>query len=63
MVVSGLPVRNGILHAREISRLSLKLLQEVKSFKIRHRPEDRLMLRIGIHSGELFLSDYFKYKL
>lgn len=51
MVVSGLPVRNGLLHAREICRMSLRLLKEVKSFKIRHRPEDKLLLRIGIHSG------------
>ncbi|ESN90567.1 hypothetical protein HELRODRAFT_96557 [Helobdella robusta] len=51
MVVSGLPVRNGLLHAREICRMSLKLLKEVKSFKIRHMPSDKLMLRIGVHSG------------
>ena len=52
MVVSGLPVRNGHLHAREISSMSLALLEAVKSFKIRHRPEDKLKLRIGINSGK-----------
>ena len=51
MVVSGLPVRNGNLHAREICRLSLALLNAVLSFKVRHRPNDKLKLRIGIHSG------------
>ena len=51
MVVSGLPQRNGNLHAREISRMALKLLLAVSSFKIRHRPGDQLNLRIGIHSG------------
>ncbi|GFR93804.1 guanylate cyclase A/atrial natriuretic peptide receptor [Elysia marginata] len=51
MVVSGLPVRNGNLHAREIARMSLALLDAVFKFKIRHRPADQLKLRIGIHSG------------
>ncbi|XP_026999675.2 atrial natriuretic peptide receptor 2 isoform X2 [Tachysurus fulvidraco] len=51
MVVSGLPVRNGKLHAREIAGMSLALLEQVKSFKIRHRPNDQLWLRIGIHTG------------
>ncbi|OCT66711.1 hypothetical protein XELAEV_18042962mg [Xenopus laevis] len=51
MVVSGLPVRNGKLHAREIARMSLALLDAVRSFKIRHRPNQQLRLRIGIHTG------------
>lgn len=51
MVVSGLPVRNGNSHAREIARMSLKLLQAVGHFRIRHRPNDQLKLRIGLHSG------------
>ena len=51
MVVSGLPERNGLNHAREIARMALKLLGAVKSFKIRHRPDQKLLLRIGIHSG------------
>jgi len=50
-VVSGLPVRNGNLHAREIARMSLKLREAVMSFKIRHRPNEQLKLRIGIHTG------------
>lgn len=52
MVVSGLPVRNGKLHAHEIVRMALALLEAVKTFKIRHRPNDQLRLRIGIHTGE-----------
>ncbi|XP_052826119.1 atrial natriuretic peptide receptor 1 [Octopus bimaculoides] len=51
MVASGLPVRNGNLHAREIARMSLALLRSVLSFKIRHRPNDQLKLRIGLHTG------------
>uniref|UniRef100_A0A4W4GFA5 Guanylate cyclase n=1 Tax=Electrophorus electricus TaxID=8005 RepID=A0A4W4GFA5_ELEEL len=51
MVVSGLPVPNGKLHAREIARMSLALLEAVRTFKIRHRPDQQLKLRIGIHTG------------
>ncbi|KAG1653198.1 Atrial natriuretic peptide receptor 2 [Nymphon striatum] len=51
MVVSGLPERNGNLHAREIARMSLALLDKVKSFRIRHRPDLQLKLRIGMHTG------------
>lgn len=51
MVVSGLPERNGIVHAGEIASMSLHLLSAIKNFKIRHRPDETLKLRIGIHSG------------
>lgn len=33
--------------------MSLCLLDAVKQFTIRHRPLDKLQLRIGIHSGKL----------
>ncbi|NXE03368.1 ANPRA protein, partial [Chaetorhynchus papuensis] len=49
MVVSGLPVRNGKLHAPEVARMALALLDAVRSFRIRHRPQQQLELRIGIH--------------
>ncbi|XP_064601524.1 speract receptor-like isoform X2 [Liolophura sinensis] len=51
MVVSGLPNRNGQNHAGEIASMSLNLLAAIKKFNIRHRPDDILKLRIGIHSG------------
>ena len=51
--VSGLPVRNGTQHAGEIAYMSLHLLEAVKMFRIRHRPTDSLLLRVGIHSGKL----------
>ncbi|KAL1492644.1 hypothetical protein ABEB36_010873 [Hypothenemus hampei] len=51
MVVSGLPERNGFRHAFEIARMALNLLDAIKQFKIRHRPEQPLLLRIGLHSG------------
>ncbi|XP_072402724.1 atrial natriuretic peptide receptor 1 isoform X1 [Diabrotica undecimpunctata] len=51
MVVSGLPKRNGNCHAKEIARMSLALLNDVRKFRIRHIPNEPLRLRIGIHTG------------
>ncbi|KAM7281945.1 guanylate cyclase 32E [Ixodes scapularis] len=51
MVVGGLPLRNGISHAAQVASMALHLLAEVRCFRIRHRPHDTLMLRVGIHSG------------
>ncbi|OWF46455.1 guanylate cyclase 32E-like [Mizuhopecten yessoensis] len=51
MVVSGLPTRNGINHAGEIASMSLQLLDSIKKFKIRHRQDATIRLRVGIHSG------------
>ncbi|XP_022336489.2 atrial natriuretic peptide receptor 1-like [Crassostrea virginica] len=51
MVVSGLPVRNGQRHVMEIANMSLSLLKAVQEFKIKHKPEEKLMIRIGINSG------------
>ena len=51
MVVSGLPVRNGCKHAEEIAIMSLDLLKCANEFKIAHKPERKLQLRIGIHTG------------
>ena len=31
--------------------MSLKLLEAVKTFQIRHRPQDCLQLRVGVHTG------------
>lgn len=52
MMVSGLPVRNGDNHAREIARTAIALLENVYKFIIPHRPNEQLKLRIGIHSGK-----------
>jgi len=53
MVVSGLPLRNGDLHAGEIASLSLHLLRDIRDFRIHHRPTETLRLRIGLHTGAL----------
>ncbi|XP_053208888.1 receptor-type guanylate cyclase Gyc76C-like isoform X2 [Panonychus citri] len=51
MVVSGLPIRNGDKHASEIASMALELLDSVKAFRIHHRSDETLQLRIGIHTG------------
>ncbi|XP_069945605.1 guanylate cyclase 32E-like isoform X2 [Cherax quadricarinatus] len=51
MVVSGLPIRNEDQHAGEVASMSLHLLDAIRRFQIRHRPDDTLKLRIGLHSG------------
>lgn len=60
MVVSGLPVRNGNLHACEIARMSLALRSAVHSFTIKHRPDDQLKLRIGMHTGNFSNIIFYK---
>ena len=50
-VVSGLPLRNGDLHAGEIASLSLHLLRDIRDFRIHHRPNETIRLRIGLHTG------------
>ncbi|KAF0290085.1 Atrial natriuretic peptide receptor 1 [Amphibalanus amphitrite] len=51
MVVSGLPVRNGNLHAKHICLMALSLLEAIKQFHVPHDPEKTLQLRAGIHTG------------
>lgn len=51
MVVSGVPQENGNRHAGEIAKMALKFLEVSETFKIPHRPGDRLKIRVGIHSG------------
>uniref|UniRef100_G3X228 Guanylate cyclase n=1 Tax=Sarcophilus harrisii TaxID=9305 RepID=G3X228_SARHA len=51
MVASGLPLRNGIRHVEEIATMSLCFLNAMVNFKIGHMPEEKLKLRIGLHTG------------
>ncbi|XP_052805172.1 atrial natriuretic peptide receptor 1-like isoform X4 [Mya arenaria] len=53
MVVSGLPQRNSDRHAGEIATMALDLLSSVTTFRIRHRPDRQLQMRVGIHSGSV----------
>ena len=58
MVASGLPIRNGTLHAREIASMALALVDAVKNIKgIGHRKEESVELRVGIHTGNGYTCD------
>lgn len=54
MLVSGLPIRNGILHAGQIASTAWHLLDSVKHFVVAHKRDVQLKLRIGIHSGKFY---------
>ena len=47
VVVGGVPKRIGKRHVSEIADVALDLLSTVTSFKIPHRPEHQLQIRIG----------------
>ncbi len=51
MVVSGVPSENGDRHAGEIASMALELLAASQQFRIPHRPEMRLEIRAGVHTG------------
>ncbi|KAL3050791.1 hypothetical protein OYC64_001123 [Pagothenia borchgrevinki] len=53
MVASGVPNRNGNLHAGEVANMSLDILHSIGNFKIKHMPEIKVKIRIGLHSGAL----------
>ncbi|XP_002731658.2 uncharacterized protein LOC100377409 [Saccoglossus kowalevskii] len=51
MVVSGMPLRNNDRHVGEIASLSLNLMADMDVFRVPHKPQYKLKLRIGIHTG------------
>ena len=56
MVVSGLPVGNGLRHATIMADMSLSLLRGVLNFTIPHQPGRQLRVRIGQCIGHPFMS-------
>ncbi|KAL4631438.1 retinal guanylyl cyclase 2-like [Arapaima gigas] len=51
MVASGVPNRNGNRHAAEVSNMSLDILHCIGAFKMKHMPDVKVRIRIGLHSG------------
>lgn len=51
LCVSGLPVRNGDAHIKQIVDMSLAFMAYVNKFRIRSLPRERVELRIGVNSG------------
>ena len=56
MVVSGVPIRNGNRHASEIASLALDMMEGVSSFTTPHLKNEKVLLRIGAHTGEFRLN-------
>jgi hypothetical protein len=53
ITASGVPLRNGDLHATEIVTMALHILSAISEFEITNMPTQRVLIRIGIHSGKL----------
>ena len=51
MVVSGVPRVNGDYHAVEIASMGLQLLSASERFKVPHKPDIKLEIRAGVHTG------------
>jgi len=53
MIVSGVPKEIGHAHVQHIADIALKMRTFVSNFKLAHRPEEIMMVRIGFHSGSV----------
>ena len=53
MIVSGLPGRNGDLHASEICTTALNLMSAIGTLEIPHIADTKLQLRSGVHTGNV----------
>ncbi|XP_062341849.1 retinal guanylyl cyclase 1 [Osmerus eperlanus] len=51
MVASGVPNRNENRHAAEMCNMSLDILHCIGAFRMRHMPDVKVKIRIGLHSG------------
>lgn len=51
IVASGLPQRNEGKHVLEIANAALELRDRLRRFRVPHKPEHNLEMRVGIHSG------------
>ena len=61
MVVGGIPTVCGD-HAMQISNMALDILSSVLTFRIRHKPNTHLKVRIGLHSGPAAAGKTYLYK-
>ncbi|WKX97320.1 hypothetical protein Q1695_013177 [Nippostrongylus brasiliensis] len=53
LCVSGLPKRNGNEHIKEICSMSLGFMKALTDFRIPYLPQERLNIRVGLHSGSV----------
>ncbi|VDD85618.1 unnamed protein product [Enterobius vermicularis] len=61
LCVSGVPERNGNRHAKEIADMALDVIRATGKIRINHLPEEKICLRVGIHSGDIsYALDYLQ---
>ncbi|KJH40240.1 putative phage head-tail adaptor [Dictyocaulus viviparus] len=53
LCASGLPNRNGQEHIKEICSMSLNFITSLQKFRVPHLPNERINLRIGVHTGSV----------
>ncbi|KAI1704079.1 adenylate and guanylate cyclase catalytic domain-containing protein [Ditylenchus destructor] len=53
MIVSGVPRDNGNAHVQHIGDIALKMRTFVSQFKLQHKPDEIMMVRIGMTSGSV----------
>uniref|UniRef100_A0A914XEL8 Guanylate cyclase n=1 Tax=Plectus sambesii TaxID=2011161 RepID=A0A914XEL8_9BILA len=53
MIVSGVPKQNGMQNIVEIADIALKMRHQMHHFVVAHRPDTRMKIRIGFHSGSV----------
>ncbi|VDL70321.1 unnamed protein product [Nippostrongylus brasiliensis] len=53
LCVSGLPKRNGNEHAKEIAEMSFELVRAIRGFRVPHLPNEKINIRVGLHTGAL----------
>uniref|UniRef100_A0A0N5BGG4 Guanylate cyclase n=1 Tax=Strongyloides papillosus TaxID=174720 RepID=A0A0N5BGG4_STREA len=51
LCVSGLPIPNGMMHAKEIALLALGFINACNKFKIASLPNEKITVRVGCNSG------------
>ncbi len=58
MVASGLPKRN-VIHSAEICTVALEIVAFMEDFRIPHMYNEKLLIRVGLHTGTYCIELYF----
>uniref|UniRef100_A0AC34GW29 Guanylate cyclase n=1 Tax=Panagrolaimus sp. ES5 TaxID=591445 RepID=A0AC34GW29_9BILA len=51
MVVSGIPIENGIRHLMHLSDVALEMMKFLQDFEVPHRKSQKIKIRLGLHTG------------